>query len=414
MVHWWRRQDRHWYPWWRLANGLVAILLVAAIVLPVWQNLYNNDRYKLSDQALTLVGQTDQTLQKQLTYDQTTATYQFNKAAVPTDQSGNPLTTMQAQVGTADGQGDNKSLYALDVPADFKQGVTYHDVNSGLSFSLVPQFSALPGKTVSGHLVFPLNGGPQTVYTLKNNGLKEDIVLNKTTSDSLSFSYEFKLPDTLAVKVIPNGDGAIGIYSADPSLFGNVSYGSDADRASLEKARAAADKTYLVFGLPKPVIKDTKGSEVGSARYELNGDKLTVVAEGLSAVQGPVTIDPSVVVTSASDFATGANNEGNIMFDAANNQISRNALTGGTLNPGSETSTAITPATWTSNTNKFTTGRSSFGSVVYNGYMYVLGGNDDSSHYLNDVQYAAINSDGTVGTWQSSGIYATNGRNFLA
>lgn len=387
-LRWWRRHDRRWYPWWRVANGLVALLLLAAIVLPVWQVIYKNNRYQLSAAALTLVGKPDQTLQKQLTYDSATATYQFNKSAIKADTSANPLAAMQTQVGSANGQGNNKSLYALDVPTDFTKGVTYHDVNSGLSFGLKPQFSALPGKTVNDHLVFPLAGQSQAVYTLKSNGLKEDIVVNKITSDTMSFSYQFNLPDTLAVKVIPNSDGAIGLYSADPSLFGNMSYGSDSDRAAVEKARVAGAKTYLVFGLPKPVVKDTKGNTVGSARYELNGDKLTVVAEGLSKASGPVTIDPSVVVTSTSDFQTGGNNEGMITFDATNNQITRGGLTGGSI------------GTWTV-ANSLPNAIESSSSTTYNGYIYHFGGFQRTSPgtYYDTSSYATINSDGSLGTW---------------
>ena len=434
LMRWWRRHDRRWYPWWRVANGLVALMLLAAIVLPVWQVIYKNNRYQLSAAALALVGQPDQTLQKQLTYDSTTATYQFNKSAIKADTSANPLAAMQAQVGSANGQGNNKSLYALDVPTDFTKGVTYHDVNSGLSFELKPQFSALPGKTVSDHLVFPLASDSQAVYTLKGNGLKEDIVVNKISGDTMSFDYQFDLPDTLAVKAIPNGQGAIGIYSADPSLFGNMSYGSDSDRAAVEKARVAGDKTYLVFGLPKPVVKDTKGNTVGSARYELNGDKLTVVAEGLSKASGPVTIDPSVVVTSTSDFQTGGNNESMIDFSTAG-QINRGGLTGGTIGSWTSTYNVGLGLAWNSsavyngyvymtgyftgststncnyallNSNgtnngwltctSLTSARDVVGLTAYNGYLYVLGGNNGGTE-LNTVEYAAINSDGSIGSW---------------
>jgi N-acetylneuraminic acid mutarotase len=41
-------------------------------------------------------------------------------------------------------------------------------------------------------------------------------------------------------------------------------------------------------------------------------------------------------------------------------------------------------------------------SVVYNGYVYVMGGRDGSNNYINTVYYAQLNSDGTVGTWNTS------------
>jgi len=357
--NWWFKNDRRFGWWWRLGNGAAAVLILASVVIPIAQQLSNDNSYKLSADALKLVGTTDQTLTKQLTYDGSTSTYQFNKGAIKSD-STNPLAAMQAQVGTASGKGKDKSLYALDVPTDISKGVTYHDINSQLSFSLVPEFKASVGKEVSGHLVFPLSGGNQAIYTLKNNGLKEDIVVPKVTTNTMSFSYKLDLPSTLQAKVIPNSGGAIGIYSGDPSLFGNITYGSDKDRAVVEKARENADKNYLVFGLPAPVIKDTVGQEVGNARFELNGDQLSVIASGLSGQTTPVTIDPSVVVTATSDFQTG-NNEDNIDFGTSG-QVTRGGLTGGSVSGG-----------WTVSSTSLTQNLERFGTFVYNGRLCYRG-----------------------------------------
>ncbi len=387
--------------WWRLGNGVAAVLLLVSVVIPVLQQVVRADSYRLSAEALQLVGSTDQTLEKQLSYDSSTNTFRFNKDAIKSGNA-NPLAALQSQVGTASGQGKDKGLYALDVPTKFSKGVTYHDVNSSLSFSLKPQFSAADGKDVSGHLVFPLNGDAQAVYTLKNNGLKEDIVVPKATTDSMSFSYQLQLPKTLEAKALSDGSGAIGIYSADPSLFGNISYGNDSDRAGVEKARENSPKNTLVFGLPSPVIKTADGQQVGSARFQLHGNTLTVVATGLSSVHGAFTVDPSVVVTSASDFQTGGNNEGDIDFSTAG-QVTRSGLTGGST------------GTWSTATSSgaYTTTRSGLGSVAYNGYLYIIGGYASTGSNQNDVQYAAINSStGTLGAWGTTSSFA-NGRGGL-
>jgi N-acetylneuraminic acid mutarotase len=453
VVRRWRKLDRRFGLLWRVGNGAAAVVMIVAVFIPVLQQISNSASYHLSAEALQLVGATDPTLEKQLTYDARTSTYQFNANAVKSNTSSNPITAMQAQTGTASGQGKDKSLYALDVPTDFSKGVTYHDINSQLSFSLVPQFKAAEGKTTEGHVVFPLSGDNQAIYTLKNNGLKEDIVVPNATSDSMTFGYKLDLPGTLEVKVIPDSNGAIGVYSADPTLFGNISYGSDSDRATVEKARTQGAKTNLVFGLPSPVIKNASGQEVGSARFVLNGDHLSVVATGLNAAHGPVTIDPSVVVTSTSDFQTNGNNEDNIDFSTAD-QVKRASLTGGSVTVSGWTSTtAFTTArgaantiayngylyvlggngssvfsdvqyapinastgavgSWTATTS-FPTARYAFTSFVYNGYLYVLGGFDNTNAALSDVQYAPINSNGTVGSWTSTTSFTTARDNFAA
>ena len=59
---------------------------------------------------------------------------------------------------------------------------------------------------------------------------------------------------------------------------------------------------------------------------------------------------------------------------------------------------------WTTNATSFTTGRSKHSCIAYNNYLYVMGGYYYSSghHYLDDVQYAPIDPvDGSVGEWQS-------------
>jgi N-acetylneuraminic acid mutarotase len=385
-----------------LGNGLAAVLLLTAVVIPVLQQVVRSNSYHLSAEALQLVGSTDQKLAQQLSYDAGTNTYQFNKTAIKSDEA-NPLAAMQSQVGTASGQGGDKGLYALDVPAQFDKGVTYHDVNSSLSFSLKPQFAAADGRNVSGHLVFPVSGGSQAVYTLKNNGLKEDIVVPRATSDTMTFSYRLELPKTLEIRALPDGSGGIGIYSADPSLFGNISYGSDSDRASVEKARENGVKNTLVFGLPSPVIKTPDGRMAGSARFELHGDNLSVVATGLNTIRSAFTVDPSVVVTSTSDFQTNGNNDGMIDFSTSG-QISRGGLTGGSVSGGWSTATTG---------GAFTTLRSGLATVAYNGYMYILGGYASTGSNQNDVQYAAINSStGTIGAWSTTSSFA-NGRGGL-
>ncbi len=399
VVMWWRRQNKRYGLLWRVANLAVALLVLLSVLFPVAQNVIAQAHYRLSDAATQLVGKTDQKLAKQLTYDSKTGVYQFNKDAIKSTDT-NPLAQLKNQVGKAGGTKKDKSLYALDVPKDMSQGVTYHDINSQLSFSLVPQYKGAEGKAEQGHLVFPLAGGNQAIYTLKNNGLKEDIVVPKVTQDSMTFSYSLKLPKTLEAKVIPNGDGAIGIYSADPALFGNITYSTGKDQANVEKARESGAKTTLVFGLPAPVIKAQAGKSIGSARFALNGSQLSVIATGLSGVKSPITIDPSVVVTSTSDFQTAGNNEGNIDFGTAG-QASRGGLTGGSASGG-----------WTATTS-FSTIRSGHTSVAYNGYVYIIGGIANTI-FQNDIQHCPLNVNGTVGTCVQQTNAFTTARDYHA
>ncbi|MBI3098489.1 MAG: hypothetical protein HYY93_09655 [Planctomycetes bacterium] len=58
-------------------------------------------------------------------------------------------------------------------------------------------------------------------------------------------------------------------------------------------------------------------------------------------------------------------------------------------------------------TSAFSTGRRLHAVAAYNGYMFVLGGIDGSGFQLSDVQFAAINSNGTVGGWTGTTAFTT-------
>ncbi|MGH7240968.1 MAG: hypothetical protein ACREGB_01585, partial [Candidatus Saccharimonadales bacterium] len=57
--------------------------------------------------------------------------------------------------------------------------------------------------------------------------------------------------------------------------------------------------------------------------------------------------------------------------------------------------------TWCT-TSSFTTARYGFGTTIANGYLYIMGGTNGSASSLNDVQYAKFNSDGTLGGWTAA------------
>ena len=391
-VGWWRRNDRRYGVWWRVANIAAAFLMILSVILPIAQQVLQDRAYRLDANTLKLVGKTDQELAKNLTYDSSAQAYQFNTSVIQSSNDNNIPTSMEAQIGNGTDGKRKGSLYGVEVSEQGSKGVRYYDANSGSSFGLVPQFSISTVKEVDGHLVYLLDHGAQAIYTLKNNGLKEDIVLQKATQDTLSFRYKLDLPKTLAMKTIPNSGGAVGVYSADPALTNsNISYGSDADRVAVQKARENAEKNYLVFGLPSPVIKNTQGQSVGSARFELTDTTLTIVASGLTGQTMPVSIDPSVVVTSTTDFQYGGNDEGMISFTNTSNQITRGGLTGGTV------------GSWSS-ANSLTNTVESASSATYNGYVYQFGGykRTATAAYYATVNYAAINADGTLGTWQTT------------
>ncbi|MEO6513663.1 MAG: hypothetical protein ABIR37_03170 [Candidatus Saccharimonadales bacterium] len=368
-----------------LRVGLV-VLIVASVAIPVVQEVFAQRRYKLDAATLALVGPTNRNLTNKFSYDGSKSQWQFNKDGIVPAGQDNPLEALRNQTGG--GGKKDKSLYSVDLPTDGQKGITYYDNDTQLSFTLEPTFKVGKGAERDGRLIYTFQDGGKLVYTAKNNGMKEDIILPHDMGDSLQFSYKLNLPETMQAKILE--DGSVGIYSADPALFGNISFGTDTDKAKVESARKTATKDHLLFALPAPVIKQTgDGNMSASAAFTLDGDTLHVKAHGLSKLTYPVAVDPSVIITSSSDFTKG-NNEGNIDFGS--NQLNRGGLTGGTF------------PNWTL-ANNFTNARYDHASVVYNGYMYVLGG--FGATYYNDVQYASV-SGSTVGTWASTTSFSNS------
>ena len=56
-------------------------------------------------------------------------------------------------------------------------------------------------------------------------------------------------------------------------------------------------------------------------------------------------------------------------------------------------------------TSAFTNARAGHTSVVYNGYLYVIGGTSGPGFYFNDVQYAEINPDGSLNAFASTSAF---------
>lgn len=366
---------------------LVLLAMIFSVCLPVLQFYIETTLYSVDTKASALIGQPNQNLAQKFSYDAQQKVYVFN-AAEKRVNDASPAEHLAAQLG-GNGKKD-KTLYSVDLPTDLKKGITYYDNNLGLSFTMYPMFQTGQGKLVAGRLVYTAADGSKIIFTAKNNGLKEDVVFMKAPKNSEQlWRYELKLPKTLEAQHMQNG--SISIRSADPSLYSNVTYGDEADAKRVENARQTAEKSNVVFVLPAPVIREHKpsSSETAHARFLLSqdGSILTVSATGIDKqLQYPISVDPSVVITSTTDFSKG-NNEGNIDFPA--DQINRGGLTGGSV------------GTWTAST-AFTTARYGHTTVAYNGYLYVIGGTTTGSDYLNNVQYAPINSDGTVGSWTAT------------
>ncbi|MBA3758230.1 hypothetical protein H0X10_01190, partial [Candidatus Saccharibacteria bacterium] len=310
----------------RLFIGFETLSIVSVIVLSIFLQTYlqiSPPTYTLNDPVYSLVGDSRDDTAQYLTKDEKTGKFSF---ALPKAEQGEEASAHTGRIADA---------YQASLPLKASEGVSYTDTKSNIAIGLVPQFKTGEGRKVDGdHIVYPAGSNSQLVYTLKYNGLKEDIIIHEpvTGSGALEHGFELVLPSGVEARL--DDQGNIGIYSSDPTLFGNISFGSDEDRAKVDKARENGDKTNLVVTIPSPIVKDATGQEYTDKASFTLGDKrtkqateantqdnlpeevkaqmqtkttqnvydLTIQSKDLKELKYPISIDPTIQTSSGSDF----------------------------------------------------------------------------------------------------------------
>ncbi len=354
----------------KLASWVSVGLIIVSMVTPLLGTVIKAKTYDLSD-AKGVVGTTTESLKSKLTYDGTKQSWVFNKDAA---QQLPGSTSSSAKVGGL--------TYTAQLPSNISSssGMVLTDAQSKLDITLKPEFALGSAEASDGRVVYPLAGSSsKLVYSFKQDGVKEDIVLYESPGDSAEYSYDLQLPKGLEARL--QQDGSIGVFGGDTNLFGNISYGSDKDKALVEKAREKSAKDHLYYVIPAPTIN---GKDVASVKtkFSLRGTKLTVHATGLNRAHYPLSIDPSFVMNTSNCSWSGGNSESNVSYSGCN--LSRGAMVSGNISSWS---------TATNGTNRTVDDPSS--AVAYNGYLYVVGElvwNGSNFSRYSTVQYAQINS----------------------
>lgn len=351
----------------RVACFVLVGLIVLVEVIPLAVRSLQAANYDLGA-IKNLVDPTSKDLRQKLDFDDAKRAWVFNRNAadqVP-GQSGDGI-----KVGGV--------TYSAELPMRMSKtsGLKMTDVAAQIDMTMTPQFNLGEGRVQEGYAVYPIRGSDaQLVYTFKQDGVKEDIILHRAPGDKISFSYTLDLPDSLEARL--QDDGSVGIFGGARSLFGNISYGSDKDRELVEKARKNSKKTELYYAIPAPVIEGDEGGSA-KAQFKLDGDTLTVNVNGLKDAHYPLSIDPSFVMdtTTNCSWRKSGNNEGNTNYSSC--QLSRSALSGGTV------------GSWTTNTNNLASADHNVKVIAYNGKLYTYIGNA--------LYYASIDpSTGVVGS----------------
>ncbi len=365
----------------RISVLVVVAVVLANVLLPYFSNRWSSDAYALDGADKAVISQANESMGAVLKHDLKEQSYSFN-------------TNYQAD-GLAGGQfHQGGAQIKATLHDDLTKGVTINDPVTSDSFTITPQVKALYAKQSSNQIQYPIYGGSGAlIYTTNAVGVKEDILLRHEMGDTLKLKYKLGLGNDYAAKLL--ADGSLAIYGSNLPLD-NVSTSTDKDAKLLAKARQNAVKDTWLFTIPPPTVH-ASGDRVGKAHvvYQLKGDILTIVATNMKSANYPLSIDPTVQISTTNEFYRNTSIESNADFDATNNQITRGALTGGTT------------GTWTATTT-LGQGRFLAGATAYNGNVYVVGGAATSASTTNlagtnanAVEYASIStaSPSVFGSW---------------
>jgi len=340
---------RRKHPWLaRIGWGFMALLVLSTLLMDVFNQHQSATSYALSAAAEELLPTANAQFAEKVQYDSKTGAYKYNNGYTPS---------------TSGALSSGGPYFTANIAADISSGgASVTDPESNITLKIVPQFATRRGEQSGNRLVYPLVGyDAQKVYTLGASGVKEDIILNKFQRNQETFNYKLELPSGTEARLLTNG--SLGVYGVSSTLLGNVTTGSAKDATLLEKARQNGAKTNLLFTLPTPFVKEsgvTGVSQKVQSSYTYKDKILIVHVNGLAAARYPLTIDPTIYITTAANFMQG-NNETNIEFDGTNDTIKKGKTTGARINAWTP-SLGMPTAEWDQ------------GTTAANGYVYSVGG----------------------------------------
>lgn len=405
----WKRQLTRFsqqlaYNQYRIAAVCALLIFSLSSFVPVFLQADTSKSITLDSRVQKLIGETRDDASKYLSFDSKTSEYAFT---IPEDRSSD-LSEHSGRVPNA---------YSTSLAQTAQEGITVTDKKTKIAVTLKSDFYTTPARKSDGNHIVYRSGNKQVIYTHKYNGLKEDIILSSPVAGSSVHTFTLKLPSGVEARL--DNQGNTGIYSSDPTLFGDISFDKEQDRISVEKARENGAKTNLIMVIPYPVVKDSSGTEysdrakftlsdkrtangtahtsglpavvakTSAGKTQLNEYTLTLSADNIKNLSYPISIDPTITVRDAGDF-TKLNVESGSDVDVTNSLIKRGSLTGGAL------------GSWNINSAPLPYAVEKQGTVIYNGYMYIHGGLSGAG---NDgrVYFAQIDPiTGSVGTFSAA------------
>jgi hypothetical protein len=190
--------------------------------------------------------------------------------------------------------------------------------------------------------------------------------------------------------------------------MGGVVNSSGTIQSAVEYAVINSDGTLGTWtattALPA-ALGDPGGATVNGCLYAIGGEDATstsqkTVYSACPSANGSIASGAwkatTQLVTATTDAGTVGYN-GYLYFVGGWSTVAVKNVEYAAVNNGGSGATG----TWTTSAHTMTTSREGVASVVYNGYLYVMGGSNGTT-YTATVEYASLATDGSIGTWASA------------
>ncbi len=268
------------------------------------------------------------------------------------------------------------------------------------------------GRIVYHHAGFAYNGQMYLIGGENNGGQSITDVSYQTINSDGTLNSGFN-----AANVLPAGRRDLTAVAYGGSLYVTNGYSTDSSAASTEVdcATIRADGSVGPWNQTAPSSANgTLSARSGQGGAVYNGKIYVFGGANGSTYLNDVQVAPLVnggtlgpTWSGATSFTTARQQSVSVAYNRRIYVIGGNGA-GGRLSdvqfiPVKDDGTF--PNSWTT-TTAFPTARSGHTAIAYNGFLYVIGG-QSASAVLNDVQFAPISSNGTIGTWTATSSFTT-------
>lgn len=329
------------------------------------------------------------------------------------------------------------SLYAKASGSNFSTfEIGYSNDGTTLTSCLTAQTVVTTGwQRYSCTFTTPSSGSSRFVYWRQTDATARTFYVDSmqfqsgsvaTAYNNGSISFNTAISSPLALQNQSNSTTAFQIQNAAgtnvlvaDTLNGRLAVGQTTANYTLDVAGDINSTTAIRVG--NNTVCTSSGCTASSASAIQNGTSQQVANFNIkSAATGSVgaviqgasgqTADLFQAKDGSGSTVASISNNGSLLLQNTANSASalevRSTAGNSILTVSTGVPVSPTTASWSS-TNSFTTAREAPVTVAYNGYLYVLGGRSGASSYQNDVQYAAVNGNGTTGAWSSTASFTT-------